>query len=101
VGSKTSTGERVEVFAQGVGASTENFKQLTIFGSLRQNRSKWFADKGYAEQLENFFAAIRDAKPADVTVRDGARATIGCLLMLESARTLQPYRFSTPCGSSS
>jgi predicted dehydrogenase/threonine dehydrogenase-like Zn-dependent dehydrogenase len=101
VGSKTSGGERVEIFAQGVGASTENFKQLTILGGTRGNRSRWFADKGYAQQLTAFLTGIREGKPPDVTVQDGARATIGCLLMLESARTLQSYQMSPPCGSSS
>jgi hypothetical protein len=37
---------------------------------------------------------IRRGKAADVTVLDGARATIGCLRMLESARTLSPCTIS-------
>jgi predicted dehydrogenase/threonine dehydrogenase-like Zn-dependent dehydrogenase len=90
VGSKTSGGERVEVFAQGVGAMTEDFKQLTIAGGIRRTSSKWFADKGYAEQMTAFIEGIRSGKPPGVTVLDGARATIGCLRMLESARTLSP-----------
>jgi predicted dehydrogenase/threonine dehydrogenase-like Zn-dependent dehydrogenase len=101
VGSKTSSGERVEIFAQGVAASTENFKQLTILGGVRQNHSRWFADKGYTPQLEAFLGGIRDGKPSAVTVRDGARATIGCLRMLESARTSMPCQMHSPCGSSS
>ena len=101
VGSKTSSGERVEIFAQGIGASTENFKQLTILGGMRRSRSQWFADKGYAQQLSAFLSGIREGKPPDVSVRDGARATIGCLLMLESARTLQSCQMYPPCGSSS
>jgi len=101
VGSKTSGGERVEIFAQGVGATTENFKQLTILGGTRGNRSRWFADKGYEQQLSAFLNGIREGKPPEVTVQDGARATMGCLLMLESARTLQSYQMSPPCGSSS
>jgi hypothetical protein len=38
--------------------------------------------------LESFLTAIRQGHAPTVTVRDGARATIGCLKMLESARTL-------------
>ncbi len=90
VGSKTSGGERVEVFAQGVGAMTEDFKQLTIAGGMRRTSSKWFADKGYAEQMSAFIEGIRKQQQPDVTVLDGARATIGCLRMLESARALAP-----------
>jgi predicted dehydrogenase/threonine dehydrogenase-like Zn-dependent dehydrogenase len=88
VGSRTSAGERVEVFAPGLGVSTENFKRLTIQTNLRRTRSRWFAEKGYAAQLESFLTGLREGKPPAVTVRDGARATLGCLRMLESARTL-------------
>jgi predicted dehydrogenase len=87
VGSHTSGGERVEAFAPGVGASAENFKKLTIQTSLLHNHSSWFAQKGYKEQMKSFFQALRDGQEPVVTVRDGARATLGCLRMLESARS--------------
>ena len=92
VGSKTSGGERVEVFAQGVGVATEDFKRLTIKTNLSRTRSRWWAEKGYASQLESFVEGIRKGAESEVTVRDGARATIGCLRMLESARSLSPCR---------
>ncbi|MBA3712072.1 MAG: Gfo/Idh/MocA family oxidoreductase [Pyrinomonadaceae bacterium] len=88
VGSKTSGGERVEVFTQGVGASTEDFTRLAIKTSLRRTRSRLWAEKGYAAQLESFVNDIRDNNAPQVTVRDGARSTIGCLRMIESAKTL-------------
>jgi predicted dehydrogenase/threonine dehydrogenase-like Zn-dependent dehydrogenase len=90
VGSRTSGGERVEAFGPGVGATTEDFKKLTLNGSIRRTRSKFWADKGYAEQLEDFFASIREGRAPGVTVRDGTRSTVGCLRMLDSAKTLQP-----------
>jgi predicted dehydrogenase/threonine dehydrogenase-like Zn-dependent dehydrogenase len=90
VGSRTSGGERVEAFAPGMGAAAEDFKSLTLRTNLVFRRSSWFAEKGYADQLKSFFAAIREGKAPAVTVNDGARATIVCLLMLESARTLAP-----------
>jgi hypothetical protein len=40
--------------------------------------------------VKSFFFALRESRPPVVTVRDGARATIGCLRMLESARDLTP-----------
>ena len=88
VGSKTSGGERVEVYAQGIGAETEDFKRFTNKGAIRSTRKKFFAEKGYGEQLTAFFDGIRKGTPPAVNVLDGARATIGCLQMLESARTL-------------
>jgi len=90
IGSKTSGGERVEVFAEGLGASTEDFKRLSVATSVLRTRSRWFPDKGYGEQLRAFVEAIRSGRPPAVTVLDGARATLGCLRILESARQSAP-----------
>jgi predicted dehydrogenase/threonine dehydrogenase-like Zn-dependent dehydrogenase len=90
VGSKTSGGERVEAFAPGMGAVAEDFKRLTVKTNLVSRRSSWFAEKGYAEQVRAFFGDIRLGKTPSVTVEDGARATILCLKMLDSARTMSP-----------
>ncbi len=90
VGSRTSGGERVEVFASGLAASAENFKRLTVQTNIVRKQSSWFAEKGYAEQLQDFFGAIRDGTTPQVTVEDGTRATLTCLQMLKSARDLAP-----------
>jgi predicted dehydrogenase len=92
VGSKSSGGERVEAFAPGVGAWTEDFKSATIAGRMRHTHSRWWAEKGYAAQLRSFLDGIREGRAPEVTVRDGARATIGCLRMLEAARTASAVR---------
>lgn len=86
VGSKTSAGERVEVFAQGVGLATEDFKHLTIKAGARQTRTRWWAEKGYRAQMESFMDGLRSGQPPAINVRDGARSTLGCLRLLESAR---------------
>jgi predicted dehydrogenase/threonine dehydrogenase-like Zn-dependent dehydrogenase len=90
IGSKTSGGERVEVFAQGLGVSTENFKRLDVQTGLRHSSRKLWPEKGYGDQLQSFFDCIRQGKPQRVTVKDGARATLGCLRMMESCRTTSP-----------
>lgn len=90
VGSQTSGGEQVEVFAPGVGVTTEDFKRLTIKTNARSTRSHWWAEKGYAAQLASFLADVRAGRPPEVTVRDGARATVACLRLLESASALAP-----------
>jgi predicted dehydrogenase/threonine dehydrogenase-like Zn-dependent dehydrogenase len=90
VGSKTSGGERVEVYAQGIGIQTEDFKTLTICGNIRQKRTRLFAEKGYDAQIDRFIGDLKQGKAPAVTVRDGARSTIACLRMLESARDLLP-----------
>jgi predicted dehydrogenase len=93
VGSRTSGGERVEAYTPGLGIVTENFKRLTVNGSTQQVKSNMFAQKGYGEQMEDFLTRLRQGKPPSVTVLDGVRSTIGCLLMIESARTLAPQTF--------
>jgi predicted dehydrogenase len=90
VGSKTSGSERVEAYFSGMGAIAEDFKRITLRGDQVTQRSSWFAEKGYAEQLRAFFDEIRGGTPPSVSVRDGARATIICLRILESARTMAP-----------
>ena len=90
VGSRTSGGERVEVFAPGVGAHAENFRESVVRSGVASKRSSWFAEKGYDAQMQAFFSSLRLGKPADITVRDGVRATIGCLRMLQSAREHAP-----------
>jgi predicted dehydrogenase len=92
VGSRTSAGERVEAFAAGVGASAENFRESVVRTGMASKRSSWFAEKGYEAQMKSFFSALQKGQPADITVRDGVRATLGCLRMLQSARE------HTPCS---
>lgn len=90
VGSRTSGGERVEAFAPGVGASAENFRESVVRSGLASKRSSWFAEKGYEEQMKAFFSTLQKGQPAEITVRDGVRATLGCLRMLQSAREHTP-----------
>ena len=87
VGSKTSGGERVEVFAPGFGASTEDFKRVSVMTDVRRSSRRLFAAKGYERQLESFCATLLKGGLPEVTVRDGVRATIVCLRMLEAAQT--------------
>jgi predicted dehydrogenase/threonine dehydrogenase-like Zn-dependent dehydrogenase len=90
VGSARSGGERVEVFAPGIGVTSEDFKQLTVNTSQRSRKSRFFAQKGYEAQMNAFIDAIRFGKPGAVTIVDGTRATVACLRMLDAARTRQP-----------
>jgi predicted dehydrogenase len=90
VGSKTSGGERVEAFAAGMGVTSEDFRRLTTRTTIPWRKSRLFADRGYAAQMRSFFSRIRGGQAPEVTARDGARATIACLRMLESARSGVP-----------
>jgi len=91
IGSRTSGGELVEIFMQGMGMQSEDFKRLTTAGSIRRTQKKMFAEKGYETQIDEFVSDLRSGKIPGVTVKDGARATIGCLRMLQSAREQKPF----------
>jgi predicted dehydrogenase len=90
LGSRTSGGERLEVFGEGIGVATEDFTRLDVRSSARRTRSRWWPEKGYSALVASFVEAVRNGSAPPVTVRDGSRATIGCVEMLESARTLSP-----------
>jgi predicted dehydrogenase/threonine dehydrogenase-like Zn-dependent dehydrogenase len=90
VGSRTSAGERLEVFAAGLGGIAEDFKHSVLQTGIVSKNSSWFAEKGYEVQMRAFFAALKQGKPPDISVRDGVRATLGCLCMLQSAREHAP-----------
>jgi predicted dehydrogenase/threonine dehydrogenase-like Zn-dependent dehydrogenase len=85
VGHRKGGGERLEVFAPGITVATEDFKRLRQVGALPPEARKFFADKGYREQMAGFVRAMRGQPSEVATAIDGARATIGCLRMLESA----------------
>jgi predicted dehydrogenase/threonine dehydrogenase-like Zn-dependent dehydrogenase len=84
VGSKSSGGERLEVFAPGIGMMTEDFKRLEVAGTIRTRSRKFFADKGYDEQMAEFVDAATAGRPSSVSAIDGARSTLMCLRMIES-----------------
>jgi predicted dehydrogenase len=90
VGSRTSGGERLEAFTAGAGTAAEDFKRAIIRTGMVRKSSSWFAEKGYEDQMRSFFAALKQGKPPEITVRDGVRSTLGCLRMLQSARDHAP-----------
>jgi len=90
VGNKAAGGERVEVFAPGITAWAEDFKRLDVAAETRASRRFWFPKKGHSAQMQSFLDAVKHGTPPEVSVRDGARATLSCLQMLRSASALEP-----------
>lgn len=78
-------GEEVEAFATGVRLGTSDFRAVRSPGLLGSRR-RLLPSKGYLPQMRAFLAAVRGEGGATVGAAAGARATIGCLAMLESAR---------------
>jgi predicted dehydrogenase len=88
IGSKKAQGERVEVFAKGVSSLVEDFKRFKSISNFKQTKSTLWAHKGYEAQLSSFFRSLARGESPEITVRDGARATLVCVEMLRSAQTL-------------
>jgi predicted dehydrogenase len=88
IGSRRAQGERVEVFAKGMTSLVQDFKRFEATSQTRRKRSTLWAHKGYEDQLRSFFRSIATGEAPDITVRDGARATLVCVEMLKSAQTL-------------
>ena len=86
IGNSGVSGERLEAFAPGMSLMTENFKRIEVVSDVAITQTSWFPKKGYLAQMQDFVEAIRTGRPPAVTVQDGARATVGCLKILESAR---------------
>jgi len=86
IGTKTSGGERLEVFSPGISMITEDFKYLQKRGSRRTTSKRWWADKGYTEQMTGFLRDVRSGGRAAVDVVDGARATLACIRLLDAVR---------------
>lgn len=88
IGSKRAQGELVEVFSKGVSSTVEDFKRFKSVSNFKHERSTWWAHKGYEAQLSSFFGCLARGESPEITVRDGARATLVCVEMLRSAQTL-------------
>ena len=88
IGSKKAQGERVEVFAKGVTSMVQDFKRFKAVSNFKHTNSTLWAHKGYEAQLSSFFSSISRGESPDITVRDGARATLVCVELLKSAQTL-------------
>lgn len=87
LGNAAETGEKTVVLGSGLRAETEDFRSLWIRGAgQRVSTKRFFADKGYREQLEAFVGAIRGTTAASVTTQEGIDATLVCLAMIESAK---------------
>ena len=71
IGSKKAQGEQVEVFAQGVTSSVQDFKRFKSVSNFKHTKSTLWAHKGYEAQLSSFFRNLAKGESPEITVRDG------------------------------
>ncbi len=67
--------ERAEVFAGGATFVVDDYRTLEVHGLDEKGVKTRTVEKGQAEQLENFFRALKGEAEVGVTAEDGRRAT--------------------------
>ncbi|MBI5246010.1 MAG: bi-domain-containing oxidoreductase [Elusimicrobia bacterium] len=84
--------ERYEVHSGGVSAVLEDFRRLTIWSHGRKaSRRAWMrADKGHQAQWSAFAAAVRQGRPAPVSLDDVLASSHAALAAHESLHSGKP-----------
>jgi len=84
-GNPSAGKERVEVFAAGVAMFIDDFRTAEVHGE-RLERWKGKQDKGHAEQLRRFIAALKSAGPSPASLEELAASTRVTLRAAELVR---------------
>ena len=84
-GSKSVAKEYIEVFCGQTVAIIDDFRSLTISGA-KNSVKKFKQDKGHAEELKQFFGAIKQGKPQPIPFEDCFVSSMATLKVLESIR---------------
>ncbi len=84
-GSKSVAKEYIEVFCGQTVAIIDDFRSLTISGGKNAVK-KFKQDKGHAEELKQFFGAIKTGKPQPISFEDCYVSSLATLKVLESIR---------------
>jgi len=78
--------ERIEIFCDGTAIAMDDYRRLTVRGARRIDAKSRRPDKGHDAELQHFADAIQGLVLPAVTYKDGVRAAVCCLRMIESAR---------------
>ncbi|MCB9192438.1 MAG: bi-domain-containing oxidoreductase [Flavobacteriales bacterium] len=84
-GSKSVAKEYIEVFCGQTVAIIDDFRSLTISGGKNAVK-KFKQDKGHAEELKQFFGAIKAGRPQPISFEDCYVSSLATLKVLESIR---------------
>ncbi|MGA9117264.1 MAG: bi-domain-containing oxidoreductase [Bacteroidota bacterium] len=91
LGSKAFSRERVEAFADGSAAVTEDFRTLSLVrGSKRKNERLWNQDMGFGRELEHFLTV--PPPDAGAMVRSAALTTLATFAAETALRTGERVR---------
>ncbi|MBD3338999.1 MAG: zinc-binding dehydrogenase [Candidatus Lokiarchaeota archaeon] len=86
-GSKELPKEYLEVFGAGVSAVLDDFRILKIYGKSKKQYKESGQDKGHKNEVFEFLNAIRNGKPAPISIEDIYISNMLPFQIIESIRT--------------
>lgn len=89
IGNELFSKERIEIFCDGMVISIDDFKEISVSGSKKENEKLKTVDKGHYELLESYgqFLLGKRGNNDIPSVEDGINATICSFKVLESLKT--------------
>jgi len=90
-GDKSFPRERIEIFSGGAVCVIDDFKSMTFIRNGKKRKMKKFGiDRGYYNEFEVFFSAVKDDKPIPVDFEEYVFTTLATFGIMESIRTGVP-----------
>jgi polar amino acid transport system substrate-binding protein len=90
-GDKSFPRERIEIFVGGKVCVIDDFKSMTFICNGKKKRMKKFGiDRGYYNEFEVFFSAVKDGKTIPVDFEEYVFTTLATFGIMESIRTGVP-----------
>ncbi|MFA4884179.1 MAG: bi-domain-containing oxidoreductase [Candidatus Margulisiibacteriota bacterium] len=91
VGHKGIPRERIEVFGNNQSYVIDNFTELTfIRDGKREHKRKFNIDRGYQNEFDLFFNAIKQGRPVPVDYSEYLYTTLATFAVMESLQTGKP-----------
>ena len=96
-GSKSLPKEYVEIYAHGVTAVLNDYRELRIFGKGKPYKKKLMSqDKGQKNEVRLFLDAVKNGDVCPIPLEEIWSASEVCFGILESIRTGQSIKLSAP-----
>ena len=90
-GDKSFPRERIEIFGGGKVCVIDDFKVINfIYNGKKKNMKKFGIDRGYYNEFEAFFSAVKDGKTMPVDFEEYVFTTLATFGIMESIRTGVP-----------
>ncbi|MBA7592077.1 hypothetical protein ES708_34251 [subsurface metagenome] len=94
-GDKSFPRERIEIFGGGKVCVIDDFKLMTFICSGKKKDIKKFGiDRGYYNEFEVFFSAVKDGNPIPVDFKEYVFTTLTTFSIMESIRTGVPVNIN-------